>query len=294
MIRQLFKLWVCGLICSAMSLQGGTPHLGYGTLRYADGTTPASVTFSSYVTARPAERLTQSSFGCSYSGGTWTVQVGNFPTAWRAGEILHVDFNDGAGKTGSVELSLTNEPADDAGKTVLSQNPVAKLLLPDIRASRGSQVDIPVSLQGLGIPDSILGYQITLKFDPAVLIALDAKSTGTMTQNWGEPTVAPREDRIVIAGFTANTPLVPAEGRLVYATFLVHGVPTNPASYATAILFEDAMLYVQRNNAIQEVIVSHIKTGTVTVDPGTNPATRDIAIAPGWNLISLGIAPSPN
>lgn len=290
-IRALIFLMTAGTSFS------GTPHLSYGNLLNENGSAPAAVTFTAKIIGRPADVLTQDSFGCGYENGIWSVQVGNFQNAWDAAELLHVDFNDGSGNTGSAELALTYNPADEFGSVVLSPNPLAKLLLPNMHADRGDQILLPVSLQGLGVPDSIVGYEITLSFDPTVLIALGADAQGTMTQNWGDPFAGPREESLTIAGLTSNqagTQLIPDGGVLVNASFLVHGVPGNPYSYSTAVCFDEALLYVLNNNQVLEVYVSHLKTGSVTVDPGSNQTTRTVPLDPGWNLISLGIAPDPN
>ncbi len=95
----------------------GTPHTAYGKLYNSNSTVPANgeITFNSYIMARPGEVLTQSSTGCGYSSGYWSAAVGNFPTAWSVGDILHTDFtNTLNGETGSVEVTLTSAGSDAA------------------------------------------------------------------------------------------------------------------------------------------------------------------------------------
>ena len=279
-------------------LTAGTPHAAYGTLRYQNGSTPSSATFQAFITDRPGEVLMQSSFGCGYSDGIWSVQCGNFPSPWSAGDLLHVAFDDGAGMTGSIQLSLTNDPDDNAWMTTLSvQNGTIRLSLPDSTVNRGATVLIPVYLEGLGVPDSVVAYQMTVGFDSDVLIATGAVSEGTMTESWGNPFAAPQESSITLAGFTTNQPstrMVADGGRLVFLEFLVQGIPSDPVSNSTEIYFEEALLYtIEANTAVSQV-VSNTKVGVITVQVGSNPASRDIPVDPDWNLISLGIAPDPH
>jgi hypothetical protein len=275
-------------------LHAGTPHVAYGTLRYQDGSTPASATFQAYIIGRSSQVLTQASFGCSYSGGVWSVQCGNFPSAWSAGEILHVNFSNGSGKTGSVELSLTNDPGDNAWMTTLSvQDGTVKLSMPDVTAGRGTTAHIPVSLQGIDVSDSLVIYEMTVGFDANVLIATGASSAGTMTEHWGDPLYITPESSITVNGFTTNQPstrLVADGGRLVYLDFLVQGIPGS----TTKMYIEEALLYTIESNTAVSHVVSNTKVGLLTVQSGSNPTTRTLQIFPNWNLISLGIVPQPN
>ncbi len=99
----------------------GTIHSAYGNLEYSNHSIPSSVSFTAYITTRPAEILHEYSVGCGYetSSGQWYVQCGNFPTNWSAGETLHIDFNDGVEGTGSDEIVLTNNSIDNGGMTTL-------------------------------------------------------------------------------------------------------------------------------------------------------------------------------
>ncbi len=114
------------LIFSRPGVHAGTPHTAYGKVQYSNGTHSASISFSAYVTTRSLEILTQSSAGCQYAPATgdWVVQCGSFTTSWAIGDVLHIDFNDGAGGSGSDDVILTSNPYDDAGTTVLFVPPV--------------------------------------------------------------------------------------------------------------------------------------------------------------------------
>ena len=95
----------------------GTPHTAYGKIFNSDSSVPADgdITFNAYITTRPDEIQTESSTGSSYSGGYWSVGVGNFSTDWSPGEILRVDATNTAnGETGSVEVVMTDAGSDEA------------------------------------------------------------------------------------------------------------------------------------------------------------------------------------
>jgi hypothetical protein len=101
---------------SSGEIFAGTPHTAYGKVFNSNGTVPANgdITFNSYITTRPGEVLTESSTGCNYSSPYWIVAVGNFPTAWAAGDIVHTDVtNTLNGETGSVEITMTSATASD-------------------------------------------------------------------------------------------------------------------------------------------------------------------------------------
>ena len=98
-------------------ITGGTPHTAFGQVFNADTSVPANgdIEFESYITTRPDEILTQSSTGCSYADGYWSVAVGNFSTAWSVGEVLRTDVrNIVNGETGAVDVVLTDAGSDEA------------------------------------------------------------------------------------------------------------------------------------------------------------------------------------
>jgi uncharacterized repeat protein (TIGR02543 family) len=103
-------------------LDAGTPHMAYGKVQNSGGGAPSSCNFTAYITSRPGETLTQSSSGCGYDSGSgsWWVQCGNFATSWSTGDVVRINFNDGAGGTGSDNVTLSSNPSDDAGTTTLS------------------------------------------------------------------------------------------------------------------------------------------------------------------------------
>ena len=272
----------------------GTPHIVYGSMQYADHTVPVSVSFNAYITTRSEDILTESSFDCSYSSGTWYVQCGNFSSAWSAGDILHVDFDDQSGNTGSVEVTLTNDPGDTAGTTYLTDSSTyVKLLVVDTTIFRGTTVDIPILMEGLGVEDSVVAYQLNVEFDSDVLLSVGAVSEGTMTEQWGDPYTVTRESDITVGGFTTNQPstgLVADDGILVKLKFVVHGLPSSQTSNTTVIRFSEATVYT----LTETIVIAHTKNGALSVEENPTPTSRDLTIYPNWNLISLAIAPDPN
>jgi hypothetical protein len=272
----------------------GVPHLAYGTLRYADGTVPGAATFNATITSRPADVLTQSSVGCGYSGGTWNVQCGNFASAWTSGDILRVEFSDGAGKTGLVEVQLTNEAGDNAWSLTLAAPPKnVKLLIQDVTALRGSTVQLAIQMEGLTVADSVLGYALTVGFDKAVTQAVGASSKSTMTAFWGNPVAGVRESEVRIGGFTSNltsTRLVPDAGILVNATMLVQGDPASLTTYRTVVRILSATIYTLNH----EITVNRIKQGSIKVLANSTKIPKTLTLYPGWNLVSLPLTEEPN
>jgi len=72
--------------------------------------------FSAYVESRSGERLTDDSPGCMLGDDYWLVQCASFPTRWKEGETLKVEFSDEKGVLrAETVISLTYEPADEGG-----------------------------------------------------------------------------------------------------------------------------------------------------------------------------------
>lgn len=298
-IKQVFIGIIVFLIAfnTTVSLAISGPHMIYGTVEYTDGTVPTTIHFGAYVTSRPGEILTENSFDCGYQNGIWYVQCGNFPTAWSVGDILHVNLNDGGTYEGSIELILTTnvgDAGDEAGIILLTQPPNnIYISMVDTTIQRGSQILYPVFMDGIGLADSLVAYELTLGFDSGVLQAIGASSANTMTRNWGDPFVGPKTDTVRIAGFTTNQPskrLFIGDGRLVNVNFLVHGIPSNPFSNSTIIHVVRADLYTLYDH----IVVSHSKSGTITVQVNPTQVTKDLTLYPDWNQISLPLIPEDN
>jgi hypothetical protein len=95
----------------------GAPHTAYGKVFNSDSSVPADdeITFISYIIYRSGEVLTETSTGCGYSDGYWSVAVNNFPSEWSVGEILRTEVtNIVNGETGAVEVAMTDAGSDQA------------------------------------------------------------------------------------------------------------------------------------------------------------------------------------
>ncbi len=90
----------------------------YGTVHDSNGGVPAyaDLSWNAYIITRPSEILTKTSAGSNYDEptATWLVNVGNFPTAWSAGDVMRIDFTDANGPTG-VETGSDQGTLDSAG-----------------------------------------------------------------------------------------------------------------------------------------------------------------------------------
>jgi len=101
----------------------GTPHIVTGKIFNHDMSVPAngSITFIAFITSRPGEIQTQGSTGNGYSDGYWYIGIGNFPTAWSVGNVLHVDFTNTITKTkNSINYTLTSSDPDMTPDVTLS------------------------------------------------------------------------------------------------------------------------------------------------------------------------------
>ena len=113
------------LLLMTMNIFAGTVHTVGGSVTYTGGGFPISATISAYITSRSGEVLS----GTYYPGtGQYDVQCGNFPTSWTAGDILHVDIDDGAGGIGSGEVVLTNNSNDVLNIVIVPPSPPAPIV----------------------------------------------------------------------------------------------------------------------------------------------------------------------
>jgi len=115
--KYIICIFLAGLINLSSGVYAGVTHVVYGELQYSGGGHPASATWNAFITTRPGEVLHENSTSSLYNAptGNFIIDCWAFPTNWQAGDILHVDFNDGSGSTGTVEITLTNDPQQYAG-----------------------------------------------------------------------------------------------------------------------------------------------------------------------------------
>ena len=294
-MRWIGKGFLFLVAASGLWAQGGAMHIAQGRVVFVDGGRPGSLTFSASLVGRSSNVLTQASAGCGYSAadGVWFVQCANFTPVWNVGDVLRVAVNDGTGFTGSIDVTLTSDADDVSGTTILSKPAhSAKLSVPDILVARGSNFDLPISLTVLGVPDSVVAYEITLSFDSDAVLPLGGVSDGTMTDGWGDPFASPKESEMVLGGFTTNQPstrLVADGGVLVKARFQAQGLPGSETSAMSLVRIERAVIHLLAGS----VTIANTRTGAVTVTSAGTPASRSYTLYPYWNMISLGMAPDP-
>jgi len=94
---------------AASAAMAGVPQNEGGNVYNSDSSVPedGDITFEAHIVGREDEVLTQDSPGCGYGSGWWQVMVGNFPTTWDAGDVLHVDLHNVANdEVGSLGITL--------------------------------------------------------------------------------------------------------------------------------------------------------------------------------------------
>ena len=281
------------LLTWAKQVYSGAPHEVSGTLKYADDTSPGSVSMTAYLLKRPVEILTEL-WGCSYQEGSWVVDCGFFPSTWSVGDLLHVDFDDGNGKTSTVEIFLTTEEMDDAGINVLTTSSSIHhdlfISIPDTLANQGATVKMPVRVSGLEVQDSVVAYQVKIGFEKEVVQAVSVSNAETMTQMWGGPFSHTEEDGITVGGITTNQPskrLIADGGILVYVSFLVQGVPFHSSSGSTLLRFLDAVVFTLN----ERIPIANAQTGFITVQESPSVVLKQLTLYPGANMVCLSVVP---
>jgi hypothetical protein len=152
---------------------------------------------------------------------------------------------------------------------------------------RGATVDVPIRVQGLLAADSLIAYQAVLAFNATIVQAVGASRNGTMTQNWGDPTVGIKGDTVRVAGITTNQPSkrwVADDGKLFNLNFFVVG----DVGSVTTVRIHEIKLF----NKSGAITVTSKTDGQLTVV--TNPATKtmNIDLNPNWNQISFSLTPN--
>ena len=75
--------------------------------------------------------LTQASNGCGYSGGLYSVEVGNFPTAWAVGDVLVVDLIDlPALEAKTIQITLAGDFSEVANVVLEAISPQTLAITP--------------------------------------------------------------------------------------------------------------------------------------------------------------------
>ena len=110
------SVWIADAEKVESVTSANVPHTAYGRIEQLDGIAqPGSLQIRAWIVGREQEVLNEGSVGSYVDGEYWAVSVANFPTAWRAGERLHVELRDGkTGRVGDADLTLTTEGSDEA------------------------------------------------------------------------------------------------------------------------------------------------------------------------------------
>jgi hypothetical protein len=154
-------------------------------------------------------------------------------------------------------------------------------------AMQGATVNIPVYVTGISLSDSLVAYQLKMKYDGTVIQSVGVFVLGTMTAAWGEPVYGAKNDTVRVGGYTTNQPskrLVLDDGILVNLQFLIIGFP---GSSTTMTITE-----IRFFNLTGEIPISNTTSGTLSVTQNPGTKNENITLYPNWNLISFPLIPS--
>jgi trimeric autotransporter adhesin len=126
----------------ASSVLAGTPHTIWGNVNNAgDGTLADGSTVTVYVEGRSEEILTDI-VGVSGNSGTanaWSIDTGNFETAWASDDTLIISVDDGNGYTSETSIVLTDAGSQQAPDMTLTPIPVYSVdLSPNTQTNSGN------------------------------------------------------------------------------------------------------------------------------------------------------------
>ncbi len=99
-------------------LMGGhIPHTVYGTLRQPPGVDVKidQLQITAWIVGRPAEVIDTDNIGTGCDGSYWWIGVGNFATAWQAGDSLQVEIKDNSHKFSGTKLVVLTDAGSDIG-----------------------------------------------------------------------------------------------------------------------------------------------------------------------------------
>lgn len=161
--------------------------------------------------------------------------------------------------------------------------------IPNMNSMQGTNIEIPVLISGLSLSDSLVAYQMKVRFNATVLQCNGATESGTMTVAWGVPYFGISSDTLRVGGMTTNQPnkrIVQDDGILVKLKFLVIGYP---GSNTTLSVSE-----IKCFNLDGEMSIGSVTNGTFTVTQNPASVNVDITLYTGWNLISFPVFPIIN
>jgi len=79
--------------------------------------------FDAFILSNPHEIINQDSPNCTLQNSYWIAQIGNFPSGWKTGDTLCVEFTNNAGNiVDSIQIILSSESSDKAECTSKSHS----------------------------------------------------------------------------------------------------------------------------------------------------------------------------
>jgi hypothetical protein len=172
--------------------------------------------------------------------------------------------------------------------------------IPNTTVQRGATVEIPLQTSGYTISgsDSLVAYQAVILFDPTAVQAVGATGAGTMTANWGGPTIGVKQDRVSmynkrdtmrVVGITTNQP---GKGTIQDASILVklQFLVTDTVGQTNTLIIHDARMF-----NLQGAMTMGTKTnGVLTVSANPSTTTINLTLVPGFNFVSFPVTPNPD
>jgi hypothetical protein len=125
MRNKIFLLGLLILFILSYLVFAGTPHTVWGNVNNAgDGTLADGSTVTVYIEGRSEEILTDI-VGVTGSSGTsnaWSIDAGNFPSAWSVGETLIISVDNGNDYTSNTNLILNGAGSQQSITMTLSKS----------------------------------------------------------------------------------------------------------------------------------------------------------------------------
>jgi len=153
--------------------------------------------------------------------------------------------------------------------------------VPDIQQSEGKTFRLPVKVSDLSGLNTY-SFDLTLVYDPSVLTALDARTSGSLSASWGPATKNITSGQIQVG--IGGTNALSGAGDLIYLIFKVNnGVAVGKTSTLTftKFKFNEGTPAVQLNNGTFTVILD-TEPPQITSDPqAVNITAHSVTIR--WN-----------
>lgn len=160
-----------------------------------------------------------------------------------------------------VDVVVTN-PNGQSGTLLRGftyESDTASLSLPDTSGGQNDVVQVPINLANT---DGLLAADLTITFDPAVLIATGAR-TGSLTPGWSLSANTSVAGQITLS--MAGSSTVSASGVLAYLEFTVIGAPgASSPLQPTSVLLNDGAIPVDTADGSFSVNLVYAVAGAVT------------------------------